>query len=192
MTYREGRRNDKDTHRVISHTCDFSDSVEDLQFLWIKSTDIIVTVSVEDRKVQKGHHFWTACDAYCCIWVTFGQVDFYKIKWFNSFHTPVSLICPRVGKKQELSHLCHEHFNHHCLKCWWCQISPSNSRYKEMQAALNLSAVYEAVDVLRVYGLSRRRTSANTCCAKRENRENTQRWTWRRLCLFVNKQWSTF
>lgn len=38
-------------------TCYFSDSVEDLQFLWIESTDIIVTVSVEERKVQKGHHF---------------------------------------------------------------------------------------------------------------------------------------
>ncbi len=48
MTYREGRRNDKDTH-----TCDFSDSVEDLQFLWIESTNIIVTVSVEDRKYRK-------------------------------------------------------------------------------------------------------------------------------------------
>lgn len=52
--YREGRRNDKDPH-TETHTCDLSDSVEDLQFLWIESTYIIVTVSVEERKVQKGH-----------------------------------------------------------------------------------------------------------------------------------------
>ncbi len=36
-----------------THTCDFSDSVEDLQFLWIESTNIIVTVSVEDRSTER-------------------------------------------------------------------------------------------------------------------------------------------
>jgi len=44
-----------------------------------------------------------------------------------------------------------------------------------MQAALNLSAVYEAVDVLWVYGLSGRWTSANARCTKRRNKQ-TRLW----------------
>ncbi len=59
-------------------------------------------------------------------------MDFYKIKLFNSFHTPISLICPGAGKKQELSPFCQT------FQSPLSQISPFNSRYKEIQAALIL------------------------------------------------------
>lgn len=52
------KRNGKNTCRD-THTCDLSDSVENLQFLWIKSTNIFVTVTVDERETCQMNHFLT-------------------------------------------------------------------------------------------------------------------------------------